>query len=72
MHVQLAPDSSRVSRKTRAPRRPAGGWSLLVRSLGARQEPPYVAKPGAKRRPLTPSEKDQFYRQMPIPRRRQL
>ena len=70
--LQLAPESSRKSRKRQAVPRPAGGYSLLVRTLGVKQAEPYVAKPNSERRPLTQSEKEQFNRLLPIPRRRQI
>ena len=43
---------------------------LQVKSLGHRQEKPFVATPEGKRRPLTQSELDDLRRQWPVPRRR--
>ncbi len=43
---------------------------MQVKSLGTRQEKPFVATPEGRRRPLTKSEFDDLRRQWPDPRRR--
>ena len=43
---------------------------MQVKSLGTRQEKPFVATPQGQRRPLTKSELDDLRRQWPVPRRR--
>eukprot|EP00887_Chlorella_sp_A99_P002171 scaffold21.g2171.t1 len=62
---------SRRSRGVHPPRRPRGGWSLVVRPLGGKQQQqPFVATPDGKRRELTPDEQLYLQRQTPQPRRK--
>ena len=70
-----------VSRATVAPRRPEGGWPLLVVPLssspaskgrGGRpaRDKPFVASPDGTRRPLSAEEKAALKRATPLPRKR--
>lgn len=71
-----------VSRAAVAPRRPEGGWPLLVKPLassssssakgGGRRtkEKPFVALPDGTRRPLSAEERAALKRATPLPRKR--
>ena len=71
--IVAAPRS--VSRAAVAPRRPEGGWSLLVKPLpSARGRParekPFVALPDGTRRPPSAEERAALRRATPLPRKR--
>jgi len=64
-----------VSRAAVAPRRPEGGWPLLVKPLSsakgkAARERPFVASPDGTRRPLSAEERAALKRATPLARRR--
>ncbi|KAL4855826.1 Pyrophosphate-energized vacuolar membrane proton pump [Chlorella vulgaris] len=65
---------SRASRKTHPPKRPEGGWGLLVQPLGkaarSARRKAYVAMPDGSQRPLTGDEQVHVERQQPRPRRK--
>lgn len=62
----------RQSRRVHPPKRPEGGWSLLVTPLGkaarAGERQAYVAQPDGTQRPLTADERLNLERQQPLPR----
>lgn len=69
--MQTGKTISRASLRTGPPKRPAEGWSLVVRPAGRGQDyEPFVAKPDGTRR--APSEDESLYlkRMKPLPRRR--
>lgn len=71
--IVTAPRS--VSRAAVAPRRPEGGWPLLVKPLSSvkgrpAREKPFVALPDGTRRPLSAEERAAFKRATPLPRKR--
>ena len=70
--LQTGGTLSRSSRKLHPPKRPEGGWSLLVQQLGraAREgkRAAYVAAPDGTQRELTADEKLHIERQQPRPR----
>jgi hypothetical protein len=72
--LQSGTSLSRASRKTHPPKRPEGGWGLLVQPLGkaAREgrRKAYVAMPDGSQRPLTGDEQVHVERQQPRPRRK--
>ncbi|EFN53015.1 hypothetical protein CHLNCDRAFT_137501 [Chlorella variabilis] len=63
---------SRSSRKKHPPKRPEGGWGLLVQPLGkaarSGERQPYVSAPDGSQRELTADEKLHVERQQPRPR----
>lgn len=75
--AQTGAGLSRSSRKTHPPKRPEGGWSLLVQPLGkaargaadvAAAQQPFVVAPDGTRRELTEDEKVKLQRQAARPR----
>jgi hypothetical protein len=79
---ELGGGLARKSRVTHAPKRPPGGWPLLVKPLGFGQNTewaqrgappqatPFVALPTGQRRELNADEKDMIDSQRVKPRRR--
>ena len=69
--LQTGKSISRASLKTQPPKRPAEGWSLVVRPVRRSQDyEPFVAEPDSTRRALTEDEALYLRRMKPLPRRR--
>ena len=69
--VQTGKGISKASLRTQPPKRPAEGWSLVVRPAGRGQDyEPFVASPNGSRRALTDDEALYLKRMKPLPRRR--
>lgn len=70
--LQTGASLSRSSRKKHPPKRPEGGWGLLVQPLGkaarSGERQPYVSAPDGSQRELTADEKLHVERQQPRPR----
>ena len=60
----------RRSRIKHTPRRPEGGYSLLVTPLGSDAGEPYVATPDGTKRELSEAEEALIRRRTPMPRRK--
>lgn len=70
-YVQTGKTISRASLRLQPPKRPAEGWSLVVRPAGRGQDyEPFVATPHGTRRALTNDEALYLKRMKPLPRRR--
>ena len=69
--AQVGQSISKESLTKQAPKRPAEGWSIVVRPAGRGVEfEPFVARPDGSRRPLTSDEELYIDRMKPLPRRR--
>ena len=70
-NMQTGKSISRASLRTQPPKRPAEGWSLVVRPAARGQDyEPFVATPDGSRRALSDDEAVYLKRMMPLPRRR--
>lgn len=67
---KIAKGLERGSGHTTTPRRPKGGWSLLVTPLGSKGDHPFVAQPDGLQRPLGEDERVLVNRKTPRRRRR--
>lgn len=69
--MQAGQSISKASRRLHPPKRPAQGWSLVVRpNARGKDYEPFVAKPDSTRRPLTDDEVLYLRRMKPLARRK--